>query len=73
MEESIDQPVDQQPVATADRRRWSAPRSPLASGVSPALRAAVRRLDETRAELVAAISAPREPLEAENRSQAPSS
>jgi len=59
MEESIDQPVDQQPVATADRRRWSAPRSPLASGVSPALRAAVQRLDETRKEFIAAVGAPR--------------
>ncbi len=34
-----------------DRRRWRSPRSPLASSVSPALRDAVRRLDETRARL----------------------
>lgn len=61
METSVDQPSDDQPVPTADRRRWSAPRSPLASKVSPALRAAVRRLDETRNELLAAVSGPRLP------------
>lgn len=61
MEETVNPPEDQQPVATADRRRWNAPRSRLASIVSPALRAAVRRLDETRDELLAAISGPRSP------------
>ena len=61
MEESVNEPGDQQPVSTADRRRWSVPRSPLASSVSPALRAAVHRLDEMRAELLAAVSGPRPP------------
>jgi len=61
MEESEGVPADQQLVPTADRRRWSAPRSPLASSVSPALRAAVQRLDEMRAELLAAVSGPRPP------------
>ena len=61
MEEPLNTHVDQQPLPTADRRRWSAPRSPLASSVSPALRAAVRRLDEMRGELLAAVSGPRPP------------
>jgi len=61
MEEAVNVPVDQQPVSTVDRRRWNAPRSPLASSVSPALRAAVRKLDETRTEFVAATSGQRPP------------
>lgn len=59
--DSEDLPVVQQPVAKPDRRRWSARRSPLASSVSPALRAAVRRLDETRREFTAANSGPLSP------------
>jgi hypothetical protein len=59
--EDPNQPLTQEPVPTADRRRWRAPRSPLAASVSPALRAAVRRLDETRAEFLAAVSDPPNP------------
>lgn len=54
-------PLDRQPASTADRRRWNAPRSPLASSVSPALRAAVRKLDETRTEFIAAANGQRPP------------
>lgn len=61
MEEDVKVPVDQKPPSTADRRRWNAPRSPLASSVSPALRAAVRKLDETRTEFIAATSGQRPP------------
>jgi len=59
MEESKGAPTDQLLVPTAERRRWSVPRSRLAAIVSPELRAAVRRLDETRDELLAAVSGPR--------------
>jgi len=61
MDESVNAPTEQQSVPTAERRRWNVPRSRLASIVSPALRAAVRRLDETREELLAAVSGPRTP------------
>ena len=61
MDDSVNPPQDQPPVPTADRRRWSVPRSRLAAIVSPELRAAVRRLDETREELLAAVSGPRTP------------
>ena len=59
MDESLNPTVGQPPVPTAERRRWSVPRSRLAAIVSPELRAAVRRLDETRDELLAAVSGPR--------------
>lgn len=58
MKKSKDRRVTQPPAATVERRRWSVPRSPLAASVSPVLRAAVRKLDQTRAELVAAMKAP---------------
>jgi len=58
MEESSNPPEEQ---PTAERRRWSVPRSRLAAIVSPELRAAVRRLDETRDQLLAAVSGPRPP------------
>lgn len=56
-----DRPVNPPPTATVERRRWKAPRSPLASSVSPSFRAAVRKLDEMRSELLAAVSGPRPP------------
>lgn len=56
MKKSKNLPPEQRPVAKVERRRWSVPRSPLASSVSPALRAAVRKLDETRKEFIAATS-----------------
>jgi hypothetical protein len=61
MKESTDLPAAQPTVPPADRRRWSAPRSRLAAIVSPELRAAVRKLDETRGQLLAAVSGPRPP------------